>query len=1003
MLAVFSMSAGLTLLNGWTVDRTTAVETYHRGDNVGNAVWSGGEDHFVDDAFNVSWNTTLTIRAGARIFMDSSHGNGKIVVEGGGKLVIEGTYDDPVYITANTTNSAPGDYAGIVVENGGEAYMNHTYIGNATIGIDIISGNVEINHCVINNSLDWGIKFTGDGVPKINNCTVNNTGDGGVFSGGIHITSNCMVRDCNVFNSSNTGIYVSAGTPTIYRTNVHDTRGNGLRIMGSAIPTLKECNISDTWSENILVTGNTKTLEIENCTVGNWTNPGAGDTIKIENTDTTHQIHVVLLNSTYQNDTFGLLDYGNLTVKWYVNAIVNDSKGSPVAGANVSLTNSTGVVTDFKLTNNTGRADFLTGVEFIFNSSGFIYDKYYTVRVTRSGFAENHTEIWLDGFNFTTFTLNDTGAPTAEAGPGVTVDQGDLVTFDGGGSTDNVGVENYTWTFEDGINRTLFEVDPNYTFLNAGFFSVELNVTDAAGNWNTDSMAVTVNDTTDPVAVAGQDRNVDQGTNVTFNGSASTDNVGIDNFTWYISDGGARTLYGNAPTYLFHNAGVFDVTLNVTDSAGNWHMDNTTVTVNDTSEPVANAGVDRIVDQHANVTLNGSHSTDNVGIANFTWTFDDGGIRSLEGESAWYVFHNTGIYVITLNVADARGNRDTDNVTVTVNDTTDPVADAGLNPVIDQDTMMAFDGSGSTDNVEVSNYTWNFTDGTEVILYGSNPTFIFENAGAFPVTLKVTDAAGNGDTDIVVVIVNDTTDPVADAGQDRNLTVNTSFRLDGNGSTDNVAVVNYTWTFQYNGSNMTLYGEEADFKFEIVGNYTVTLEVTDAAGNADMDVMRLTVEEEKEGMVDDDDSDDDGRGGKEDGSQLWLWLLIVGIVGILIGGGYYLVDRGRKMREGRRIDEDEINKITAGRLDFIILRKPGTKKFKKYELHRIQGSVSDVAGIFWDTAKDSAWVVDRIVTGSREMAASKFEHDIKKNLEKGYSLDYFGSGLIIRLLGKWLR
>ena len=131
--------------------------------------------------------------------------------------------------------------------------------------------------------------------------------------------------------------------------------------------------------------------------------------------------------------------------------------------------------------------------------------------------------------------------------------------------------------------------------------------------------------------------------------------------------------------------------------------------------------------------------------------------------------------------------------------------------------------------------------------------------------------------------------------------------------------------------------------------------------------------------------------------------MIIGIIGILIGGLYYYADRGRKIREGRRIDEDEINKITAGRMDFIILRKPGTKKFKKYELHRIQGSVGDVAGIFWDTARDSAWVVDRIVTGTREMITSKFEHDIKKNLEKGYSLDYFGSGLIISLLGKWLR
>ena len=90
-------------------------------------------------------------------------------------------------------------------------------------------------------------------------------------------------------------------------------------------------------------------------------------------------------------------------------------------------------------------------------------------------------------------------------------------------------------------------------------------------------------------------------------------------------------------------------------------------------------------------------------------------------------------------------------------------------------------------------------------------------------------------------------------------------------------------------------------------------------------------------------------------------------------------------------------------MDFIILRKPGTKRYKKYELHRIQGVAGDVAGIFWDTARDSSWVVDRMITESREKVTSMFEFDIKKNLEKGYTLDYFGSGLIIRLLGKRFR
>lgn len=41
----------------------------------------------------------------------------------------------------------------------------------------------------------------------------------------------------------------------------------------------------------------------------------------------------------------------------------------------------------------------------------------------------------------------DTTPPLANAGPDQTVDEDTPVTFDGSGSTDDVGIVNYTWTF----------------------------------------------------------------------------------------------------------------------------------------------------------------------------------------------------------------------------------------------------------------------------------------------------------------------------------------------------------------------------------------------------------------------------------------------------------------------------------------------------------------------------------------------------------------------------
>src|SRR2546425_12001331 len=96
-------------------------------------------------------------------------------------------------------------------------------------------------------------------------------------------------------------------------------------------------------------------------------------------------------------------------------------------------------------------------------------------------------------------------------------------------------------------------------------------------------------------------------------------------------------------------------------------------TTPDNVPPVANAGPDLIVNEDTTVTFDGSASTDNVGIASYTWTFMDGTMETLQGATASYVFATPGTYIVTLTVRDADGNIGTDTVTVTVRDVTPPV------------------------------------------------------------------------------------------------------------------------------------------------------------------------------------------------------------------------------------------------------------------------------------------------------------------------------------------
>ncbi len=441
-----------------------------------------------------------------------------------------------------------------------------------------------------------------------------------------------------------------------------------------------------------------------------------------------------------------------------------------------------------------------------------------------------------------TVTVNETTDPVANAGPDQIVDQGDLVTFNGSGSSDNVGVVNYTWTFNDGEAHTLYGAGPNYTFNNSGAFVVTLNVTDLVGNWHTDTLTVTVNDTQKPVANAGPDQAVNQGDTVTFDGSGSTDNAALDNYTWtFTYDSILVYRFGPNPSSPFQIAGQYIVTLNVTDTSGNWAVDTMTVTVNDTTKPVADAGPDQTVFQGDTVYFDGSGSSDNIGVVNYTWTFDDGGIQTLYGVGPNYTFNNAGAFIVTLNVTDADGYWTVNTVLITVTDITNPIANAGLDQTVNQYVKVYLNGSGSTDNTAIINYTWTFLyKGISVHLFGDKASWIFEDAGMYTLTLRVLDDEGNAATDTMTVTVVDITEPTAEAGDNQTVKINSIVFFDGSGSSDNVGIVNYTWTLNDSGLQ-TLYGQLPNYTFGNAGIFEVTLNVSDAEGNWAIDTLFITV------------------------------------------------------------------------------------------------------------------------------------------------------------------
>lgn len=86
--------------------------------------------------------------------------------------------------------------------------------------------------------------------------------------------------------------------------------------------------------------------------------------------------------------------------------------------------------------------------------------------------------------------------------------------------------------------------------------------------------------------------------------------------------------------------------------------------------------------------------------------------------------------------------------------------------------------------------------------------------------------------------VFEATAPIANAGDDRSVKVGQTIQFDGSESSDNVGIVDYAWDF---GDGTTATGATASHAYQTAGTYEVTLTVRDEAGNANSDVVTVTV------------------------------------------------------------------------------------------------------------------------------------------------------------------
>ncbi|MBW1296019.1 immunoglobulin-like domain-containing protein [Aquimarina litoralis] len=435
--------------------------------------------------------------------------------------------------------------------------------------------------------------------------------------------------------------------------------------------------------------------------------------------------------------------------------------------------------------------------------------------------------VFLDQF-FTACGPATFGLPDCTNNPGVQITND---TFDSSGSTPDttapvisltgdaaVTVEAAT-TYSDAgatalddrdgdITAAIITVNPVDTSI-PGVYTVSYNINDDAGNAAAEvTREVTVSDTTVPVISLTGDAavTVEAGSTYTDAGATASDSLDGDITADIVTINPVNTAV----------SGIYTVTYNVSDAAGNDAIQITReVTVSDTTIPVITLTGDAAVTVEAGTTYSDAGATASDSF--------DGNITA---DIVTINPVNTampGVYTVTYNVSDAAGN-DAVEVTreVTVSDTTIPVISLTGDAAVTVEAGTTYSDAGATAS---DSFDGNIT--ADIVTVNPVNTAV---PGVYTVTYNVSDAAGNNAVQVTrEVTVSDTTIPVISLTGDAAMTVEAGTTYSDAGATASDS---------FDGDITADIVTVNPVNTNVPGVYTVTYNVSDAAGNDAVEVTR---------------------------------------------------------------------------------------------------------------------------------------------------------------------
>jgi PKD repeat protein len=336
------------------------------------------------------------------------------------------------------------------------------------------------------------------------------------------------------------------------------------------------------------------------------------------------------------------------------------------------------------------------------------------------------------------------------------------VQFDATAAADTDGtIASYVWNFGDGSTGTGSLVWHQFT--SSGTYIVTLMVTDNDGATDSTSLAIQVGPSNQSPVAGFTFSPTIPAVNawVQFNGSASFDPDGsIANYAWDFGDG--TSDIGGAVWHRFSAAGIYVVTLTVTDNNGATDTNTQTIQVGGSvnTAPTASFSILPAAPTIGEwVRFDGTGSTDSDGsIASYHWSFGDG-TSPVSGPIVYHQFASAGTYLVTLTVTDDDGA--TDNFAQSIGMGAVQQAPVALftfapgAPVVGQ--SVAFNASTSYDpDGNIVSYAWDLDGNGVDDAFTPTVNATYNSAGVAMVRLTVLDNSGLSSTSTQAVVITAT-------------------------------------------------------------------------------------------------------------------------------------------------------------------------------------------------------------------------------------------------------